>query len=100
MALIESLIVIGILYLITDDEPKNKSISSNNHKTKPSTNYSKEYCKDNLSVSYYTRHECENIAYELTDNYKKQDVINLTNRGYSFERAIDKMVDEGKIKKG
>ena len=59
--------------------------------------YSKEYCRNNLSTRYYDNWNCEDIAYQLQDNWVKDELEYLLKRGYSFERSIDELVEKGKI---
>ena len=59
--------------------------------------YSKEYCRNNLSARYYDNWNCEDIAYQLQDNWVKDELEYLLKRGYSFERSIDELVEKGKI---
>ena len=60
-------------------------------------NYSKEYCRNNLSAKYYDNWNCEDIAYQLQDNWVKDDLEYLLKQGYSFERGITELVEKGKI---
>lgn len=60
--------------------------------------YSREWCKENLNRNYYDNYNCDDVADQLKDNWKRQEIESLQRRGYSFTYAIDHMVDEGKIK--
>ena len=59
--------------------------------------YSKEYCRNNLNTRYYDNWNCEDIAYQLQDNWIKDELEYLLKRGYSFERSIDELVEKRKI---
>ena len=59
--------------------------------------YSKEYCRNNLSTRHYDNLNCEDIAYQLQDNWIKDDLEYLLKQGYSFERGITELVEKGKI---
>lgn len=59
--------------------------------------YSYEYCRKNLSVNYYDNWRCEDIAYQLQDNWLKDDLEYLMRHGYSFERAVNELVEDGKM---
>ena len=59
--------------------------------------YSKEYCRNNLSTRYYDNWNCEDIAYQLQDNWIKDDLECLLKQGYSFERGITELVENGRI---
>lgn len=66
--------------------------------TKDPEKYSYEYCRENLRKNYFTDWNCTDISKQLRDNWVKDDVDYLMRNGYSFERAIDEMMEEGKIK--
>lgn len=66
--------------------------------TKDPEKYSYEYCRENLRSCYFTDWNCTDISKQLQDNWVKDDVDYLMRNGYSFERAIDEMMEEGKIK--
>lgn len=66
--------------------------------TKDPEKYSYEYCRENLRKNYFTDWNCTDISKQLQDNWVKDDVDYLMRNGYSFERAIDEMMEEGKIK--
>ena len=59
--------------------------------------YSKEYCRNNLSARYYSNWDCETLAYQLQDNWLKDDLEYLTRNGYSFGDAVYELVEKGKI---
>lgn len=58
--------------------------------------YSKEYCRQNLS-NYFDNWRCEEIAYQLQDNWLKDDLEYLMRHGYSFELAINELIEDGKM---
>lgn len=60
--------------------------------------YSYKYCRCNLSAACYDNWDCETIAYQLQDNWLRDDLRYLLVSGYSFERGIDELVSTGKIK--
>lgn len=61
--------------------------------------YTKELVRENLTEWAYDNWDCEHIAYELQDNWLRDDFESLMRRGYSFQEAIDKLINEGKLKR-
>jgi hypothetical protein len=59
--------------------------------------YSKDYCRENLSLRYFDNWKCEDIAYQLQDNWLKDDVEYLMRHGYSFEHAVTELIEDGKM---
>lgn len=66
-------------------------------KTSSNNVYTKEYVRANLDSWYYTNWQCEEIAYQLQDNWKRDDMDKMLRRGYRFYEAIQKMVDDGEL---
>ena len=60
--------------------------------------YDKDYCREHLSARHYDNWDIDSVVYALKDNWIKQDLDKLIAYGYSFEKAIDTLVEEGKIK--
>lgn len=60
--------------------------------------YSVEYCKQNLNQNVFDSWNCQDIAYQLQDNWLKDDLEYLLRNGYTFQRAIEEFVEKGKIK--
>ena len=59
--------------------------------------YSYEYCRKNLSEYYFDNWRCETVAYQLQDNWLKDDLEYLMRHGYSFEYAINQLIEDGKM---
>lgn len=59
--------------------------------------YSKEWIRENLSVRHYSDWDCHDIAWQMRDNWIRDDFEYLMRNGYSFEYAIDELVKKGKI---
>ena len=70
---------------------------NNEMERKEMKKYSKEYCRANLSPKYYDNWNCENVAYQLQDNWLKDDLEYLMRHGYSFEFAVNELVEDGKM---
>lgn len=66
-------------------------------KTRSELKYDKEYCRENLSGAYYDNWDIDTVVYALKDRWVKDDVERMMRNGYSFERAIDELVREGRI---
>ena len=60
--------------------------------------YSVEYCKQNLNQNVFDSWNCQDIAYQLQDNWLKDDLEYLLRNGYTFQRAVEEFVEKGKIK--
>ncbi|MBQ8762457.1 MAG: hypothetical protein IJZ26_04035 [Clostridia bacterium] len=60
--------------------------------------YSVEYCKQNLNQNVFDSWNCQDIAYQLQDNWLKDDLEYLLRNGYTFQRAIEEFVEKGRIK--
>ncbi len=93
MSWLAVIMVCGIgMYLL--DDKKEGDVKTNETIKK----YSKEYCRQHLSVAYYDNWECERIARQIKDDYRIKDELEyLLKSGYSFERGIDELVKTDKI---
>ena len=60
--------------------------------------YSKEWFRDNLSSRHYSNWDCQTIAYDMRDNWIKDDFERLLRNGYSVEYAVDYMIEHKVIK--
>ena len=60
--------------------------------------FDKEFCRKNLKESVFDNWNCQDIAYQLQDNWLKDDVNYLLRNGYTFQRAIEELVEKGQIK--
>ena len=61
--------------------------------------YTKAVVRENLSEWYFNNWECESIAYQLQDNWLRDDLESLIRRGYSFQEAVEKLINDGKLKR-
>ena len=59
--------------------------------------YSYEYCRKNLSEYYYDNWRCETVAYQLQDNWLRDDVESMLRRGYRFYECVEKLRADGKL---
>lgn len=90
-----SLLLIGSLVgaaLMSGNE--NPVINENERKV-----YTKAVVRENLSEWYFSNWECEKIAYQLQDNWLRDDFESLMRRGYSFEEAINYLIKNGKLER-
>ena len=60
--------------------------------------YSKEWFRDNLSSRHYSNWDCHDLAWQLRDNWIRDDFERLLRNGYSVEYAIDELVSKNVIK--
>ena len=60
--------------------------------------YSKEWFRDNLSSRHYGVGDCHDIAWQMRDNWIKDDFERLLRNGYSVEYAVDYMIEHEIIK--
>lgn len=83
--------IIGIAVLgSTSSEHKEKQ-----HKV---DKYSKEWFRNELSIRHYSDWDCHDIAWQMRDNWIRDDFERLLRNGYSVEYAIDKLVSKNIIK--
>ena len=54
--------------------------------------YSKEWFRDNLSSRHYSDWDCHDIAWQMRDNWIKDDFERLLRNGYSVEYAVDELI--------
>ena len=54
--------------------------------------YSKEWFKDNLSSRHYSDWDCHDIAWQMRDNWIRDDFERLLRNGYSVEYAVDELI--------
>ena len=60
--------------------------------------YSKEWFRDNLSSRHYSDWDCHDIAWQMRDNWIRDDFERLLRNGYSVEYAVDYMIEHNIIK--
>lgn len=60
--------------------------------------YSKEWFRDELSIRHYSDWDCHDIAWQMRDNWIRDDFERLLRNGYSVEYAIDELVSKKIIK--
>ena len=60
--------------------------------------YSKEWFRDELSIRHYSDWDCHDIAWQMRDNWIKNDFERLLRNGYSVEYAVDYMIEHEIIK--
>ena len=60
--------------------------------------YSKEWFRDELSIRHYSDWDCHDIAWQMRDNWIRDDFERLLRNGYSVEYAIDYMIEHNIIK--
>ena len=54
--------------------------------------YSKEWFRDELSIRHYSDWDCHDIAWQMRDNWIRDDFERLLRNGYSVEYAVDYMI--------
>ena len=59
--------------------------------------YSVEYCKQNLNQNVFDSWNCQDIAYQLQDNWLRDDVESMLRRGYRFYECVEKLRADGKL---
>ena len=80
-----ALSIIGIAVLgCTNSEHKEEQ-----HKV---DKYSKEWFRDNLSSRHYSNWNCHDIAWQMRDNWIRDDFERLLRNGYSVEYAVDELI--------
>ena len=74
--------------------------SSSEHKEEQfnTEKYSKEYFRSELSIRHYSDWDCHDIAWQMRDNWIKDDFERLLRNGYSVEYAVDYMIEHEIIK--
>lgn len=81
----------GIIML--DDKKETVTINGKTYEK-----YSYEYCRENLSANHYDNWHCQGVAQQLKDNWIKDELEYLMRNGYSFERAVDYLINDGTMK--
>lgn len=74
--------------------------SSSEHKEEQlnTEKYSKEWFRDELSIRHYSDWDCHDIAWQMRDNWIRDDFERLLRNGYSIEYAVDYMIEHNIIK--
>ena len=54
--------------------------------------YSKEWFRNELSIRHYSDWDCHDIAWQMRDNWIKDDFERLLRNGYSVEYAVDELI--------
>lgn len=83
------LIFLGMLGFMWPDTPKNN---------KNEEIYNKEFFRKNLSNNHYDNFMIDEVAYQMKDNYLKDEFKYLIRGGLTVERAVDELVRTDKIK--
>ena len=60
--------------------------------------YSKEWFRSELSIRHYSDWDCHDIAWQMRDNWIRDDFERLLRNEYSVEYAIDELVSKNVIK--
>ena len=60
--------------------------------------YSKEWFRSELSIRHYSDWDCHDIAWQMRDNWIRDDFERLLRNGYSVEYAVDYMIEHEIIK--
>ena len=60
--------------------------------------FSKEWFRSELSIRHYSDWDCHDIAWQMRDNWIKDDFERLLRNGYSVEYAVDELVSKNVIK--
>ena len=60
--------------------------------------YSKEWFRDELSIRHYSDWDCHDIAWQMRDNWNRQEFERLERNGYSTRYAIEYMIEHNIIK--
>ena len=60
--------------------------------------YSKEWFRSELSIRHYSDWNCHDIAWQMRDNWIRDDFERLLRNGYSVEYAVDELVSKNVIK--
>jgi hypothetical protein len=97
MELLTNITLCAIGLMVLQAGKKLEEFDESATKKKPEK-YSYEYCREKLRTGYYTDWNCQDIAKQLTDNWVRADVDFLMRYGYTFEYAIDTLIEDGVIK--
>lgn len=54
--------------------------------------YSKEWFRNELSIRHYSDWDCHDIAWQMRDNWIKDDFERLLRNNYTVEYAIDELI--------
>ena len=60
--------------------------------------YSKEWFRENLSSRHYSDWDCHDIAWQMRDNWIRDDFERLLRNNYTVEYAVDYMIEHNIIK--
>ena len=60
--------------------------------------YSKEWFRDELSIRHYSDWDCHDIAWQMRDNWIRDDFERLLRNNYTVEYAVDYMIEHNIIK--
>lgn len=60
--------------------------------------YSKEWFRDELNIRHYSDWDCHDIAWQMRDNWIRDDFERLLRNRYSVEYAMDELVSKNVIK--
>ena len=82
---------------LSGDENKSSSSTTTTHSSNDRIEFTKDYVRNNLDSWYYTNWQVEDIAYQLQDNWLRDDMDKMLRRGYKFYEAIDKLRADGKL---
>lgn len=59
--------------------------------------FTKVFLRHNLREWDYSNWDIETIQYALQDNWLRDELESMLRRGWKFQEAIDKLVQQGKI---
>ena len=95
------LAVMGACWLgaiaLSGDENKSSSSTTTTHSSNDRIEFTKDYVRNNLDSWYYTNWQCEEIAYQLQDNWLRDDANKMLRRGYRFYEVVEKLKADGKL---
>ena len=97
MTWLTSIVLCAIGMLVLEGEKKLIESEDTTNKKEPEK-YSYEYCREKLKVAYYTDWNCQDISKQLKDAWVRDDIERLMRYGYSFEYAVDTLIEDGIIK--
>lgn len=86
---------LGAVALSGDD--RKSSSTTTTHSSNDRIEFTKDYVRNNLDSWYYTNWQCEEIAYQLQDNWLRNDVESMLRRGYRFYECVEKLKADGKL---
>ena len=68
--------------------------SSSEHKEEQcnTEKYSEEWFRSELSIRHYSDWDCHDIAWQMRDNWIRDDFERLLRNGYSVEYAVDELI--------